>query len=247
MTLRLAFLALAATLGAVLVWWLVSRSVLCHHWVPSLVVRGDSGVISDDGRRAYLVIRTEYYRQAMGICAFPDGGSTIYVGGGTDFFAYDFERDTLTPLASFEYTDRLSVGIVRDHIRFTHRSPGRLYATVSGQRLSGPAERNEWERVSLRYEVDTSRGSARAVSDEEYERLTATADPIGRIGLRIDEQGRYVVFKSGPELWGHPYSFRLLRRTPPSGPAVRVEELGVIAEGDELLVRKIPYRRGQPR
>lgn len=147
--------AIVAILVALASLWTFRRSSLCHTQSP--VLTAESAVaLSEDGRAAYILMFVGYYRPAVGICAFPDGGIPIYGYHGAELFRYDLVKQSLQHLGSQSAGRTYRSG----EVEFRYRRGERLYAKVFGSR-------------ALHFEIDMERGALTELSGEDFRRLTA--------------------------------------------------------------------------
>ena len=102
-----------------------------------------------------------YYRPAVGICAFPDGGFPIYGYRGAELFEYDVVERSLHHLGSQDAGRRFQLGRASGAVEIRYRSGRTLYGIAFG---------SDGGRY---YEIDTEEGALNELSREEFSRLTS--------------------------------------------------------------------------
>jgi hypothetical protein len=68
----------------------VSKTDYCHG-KTKLSLSSSNGVFSLDEKYVYIFVRLHYYKPAVGICAFPDGGREKSIYNGLDIYKINLE------------------------------------------------------------------------------------------------------------------------------------------------------------
>lgn len=202
------------------------RSGLCHG-DPVVYLQSSFGVFSEDERKAYLLVNPHYYRPAVGVCAFPDGGSALTLHESLDLYEVDLLEKDAELLDSIDgaWIPNFMIGLGSDIIMITHATPERMYAIVGGQATDTLLSK----QVFL--EIDLTHGTIRRVSGkDEYEQRIQTADRI---------QGSYDFGSGGKHVAFERQQVVLYPRLPRGAPEV-------ILEGYDWLPYQIRGNRVYP-
>ncbi len=113
---------------------LFSRSGLCHD-DPTVFVQGSFGVFSPNEDKVYVLVNPNYYRPAVGICAFPDGGISIVLHNSIDVYELDLQTKQTRQLSSIDEHefDNFIIGGGSSVITVTHKDNHKFYAMITGQ------------------------------------------------------------------------------------------------------------------
>lgn len=188
--LLLGVVALAAFAGIYFGIPAFSQSRACHGEVR-VRLQSSFGVLSADESKAYLLMHPRYARPAVGICAFPDGGTPLTLHESLDLYEVDLleKKAILKDSIDRARIANFMIGLGSDIIMITHKAPERMYAVVGGQ----AADSFLPQQVFI--EVDLAAGTMRRVSGKDaYDKVTQGAHRIQE-SFDFGSRGKHVAFE----------------------------------------------------
>lgn len=177
------------TLGALILlsisWLGLSRfqnSQSCHGQ-PVFSAKGEYSVFASTDV-AYLVVATDFHRPAVGLCAFPDGGSAISLHESLDLYQINISQKSARRIASLSDFNGGYIAFTSNALRVTHKNMTEFFGEVRIEYGPGSSETRQ-------FIANTKTSTLQWLTSEQYNLATAAANQING-SFDFDDQGRYL-------------------------------------------------------
>ena len=146
------------------------KSALCHESPPSEYIRNTPKLVSKNNKTAYAMVNRRTYRSAVGVCAFPDGGSPITVSHSVDFYRYSLDTNTLHKIDSYneeELSRHLTIinNFKIDSFEFRYKTPDKIYGEIISDTILEPR---------VLFTIDTRNDTVSLIPPEKFDSYKST-------------------------------------------------------------------------